>query len=174
MYEDVPDLPPYSNLQNWDVNALLRYLIHHRFENSRYVEIALELNRFVEDQFVLFGTEDGFVHCPTPTVLEQYRCYHPMEVHTANWLMSLAALHQATGSEETLTKAIAAANSIVRGQMDCGSFSTWGNDQRFGRPLNAVNWPGCSAFASSALMVWDDYYRSLGAGGASSIGLRSI
>ena len=174
MYEDVPELPPYSNLQNWDVNELVRYLVHHRAEDDTYLQVAVALNRFVEDQFVLWQTEDGFVHCPTPTVLEQYRCYHPMEVHTGNWLLSLAALHQATGSAETITKAIAAANSIVRGQMVGGAFSTWGNDRRFERPLNTVNWPGCSACASSALMVWDAYYRSLDSDGAVSIGLNSI
>jgi len=97
-YEDVQERPPYSNLQHVDTNETIRYLIRHRSENDRFVQIAEELNRYVEDQFVIWQDETSpiVVRCPTPTVLEQYVCYYPMEGHTGNWLLSLLALHQAT------------------------------------------------------------------------------
>ena len=174
MYEDVSELPPYTNLQHWDANALIRYFVHYLCSDSEYLRMAEALNAFIEDQFVLWQAEEGFARCPTPAVLEQYRCYHPMEVHTGNWLLSLAALHGATGSDEYLDKAVAAANAIVRGQMECGAFSTWGNDQRFGRPTNAVNWPGCNACASSALMIWEAYFRALPDGPLRKVGLEAI
>lgn len=40
----------------------------------------------------------------------------------ARWLLALIALHTATGEAEYLTKAIAAANSIVRGQQPSGDY----------------------------------------------------
>ena len=32
-----------------------------------------------------------------PVVLEQFVCYHPMDAHTGNWILSLLALHRASG-----------------------------------------------------------------------------
>jgi uncharacterized protein YyaL (SSP411 family) len=161
MYEDIPNRPLFSNLQNWDVNEMIRYLAFYVPEKMEYINTAKRLNQFIEDQFVLWTEEEGFVKCPTPTVLEQYVCYHPMEVHTGNWLFSLLALHAVTHDESFLDRAVAAGNAIVRGQYRNGAFSTWGNDKRFGRPLNVKDWPGCNAVASNALMLLVRYHRSI-------------
>lgn len=176
MYEDVGEHPPYRNLQNWDTNETIRYLIHYRDETPQAVATAAALNRYIEDQFVVWQREKSpvIVHCPTPTVLEQYLCYYPMEVHTGNWLLSLLALHGVTQDEHTLHKGVAAANAIVRGQQPTGAFSTWGNDQRFGRPLNTWDWPGCNACAATALLYWEQHYQAVQAGEAYSIGLWGI
>ncbi len=110
--------------------------------------------------FVVWGPEQSpvAVRCPTPAVLEQYRCYHPMEVHTGNWLVSLIELHRATGAAHYLDKAVAAGNAIVAGQHELGALSTWGLDTRFGTPLSTLNWPGCNAVAVSALLHLAAYH----------------
>ncbi|HXF62925.1 MAG TPA: hypothetical protein VNK95_14975 [Caldilineaceae bacterium] len=162
MYEDVGEQKPYANLQHWDANETIRYLLHYRQERPDAVETAERLNRYIEDQFVVWQWEESpvTVRCPTPTVLEQYLCYYPMEVHTGNWLLSLLMLHQATGETGYLRKGVAAANAIVRGQQPSGAFSTWGNDRRFGRPLRTTDWPGCNACAATALLRWAHYYEA--------------
>ena len=104
-------------------------------------------------------------------VIEQYLCNYPMESHTGNWLISLIALHQATGKEDYLNKGIAAANAIVRGQQESGAFSTWGFDTRFGRPLSSLDWPGDNACGYTGLMLWDRYYRAVQSGEAFDLGL---
>jgi hypothetical protein len=164
-YEDVSKHPPFKNLENWGVNETIRYLSFHAPNNAQYIEIARKLNAFIEDQFVLWAEEDGFVKCPTPSVLEQYACYQPMEVHTGNWLFSLLSLYERTHEESFLDRAVAAGNAIVRGQYRNGAFSTWGCDRRFGRPLDLWDWPGCNAVASSALMILQKYHLSLRGGG---------
>jgi hypothetical protein len=176
MYEDVGAQQPYSNLQHWDVNETIRYLLHYRSEHAEAVTTAANLNRFIEDQFVVWQWENSpvTVRCPTPTALEQYRCYYPMEVHTGTWLLSLLALHQATQDDTYLHKGIAAANAIVRGQQASGAFSTWGNDRRFGRPLRTTDWPGCNACAATALMRWTLYYGTLKRHEPYSLGLWGI
>ncbi|GIV82527.1 MAG: hypothetical protein KatS3mg051_1881 [Anaerolineae bacterium] len=176
MYEDVGEHEPYQNLQHWDTNETIRYLVHYRREVPQAVETAAALNRYIEDQFVVWQQEESpvTVQCPTPAVLEQYLCYYPMEVHTGNWLLSLVALHQATGDGLYLHKGMAAANAIVRGQQANGAFSTWGNDRRFGRPLNTRDWPGCNACAVTALLRWDRYYRGAQAGEPEPLGLWGI
>ena len=126
------------------------------------MKIAEELNHYIEDQFVVWQTGDKCVSdiCPTPTVLEQYSCYRPMEVHTGMWIMSLLALHRMTGKNEYLTKAINAGNSIVAAQQKNGALSTWGFDIRFGRPLLTMDWPGCNAVAVLALLQLNRYVQS--------------
>jgi hypothetical protein len=176
MYEDVGQHEPYRNLQHWDTNETIRYLMHYRHEITNAVTVAQELNRYIEDQFVVWQPEDASmaVRCPAPTVLEQYLCYYPMEVHTGAWLLSLLALHQATREPVYLRKGIAAANSIVQGQQPSGAFSTWGNDQRFDRPLRTSDWPGCNACAATALLRWDAYCRALQTDDGFELGLWGI
>ena len=160
-YEDIPNKQPFTGLQNFDVNQTIRYLAFYTTWNAEDEAVARKLNTFIEDQFVLWENEPEFVKCPTPTVLEQYGCYHPMEVHTGNWIFSLLALHWRTGDSAFLDRAVAAGNSIVKGQYENGAFSTWGYDRRFGQPLITWDWPGCNAIASSALLLLRQYLRAL-------------
>jgi hypothetical protein len=163
MYEDIGATVPYRNLEHWDTNEMIRYLAHYRRNDAEAAGVAEALNRYVEDQFVVWREGDRSVstRCPAMTVLEQYACYQPMEVHTAMWLMSLLALHRTTGNEAYLTKAVAAGNAILRGQQLSGAYSTWGNDPRFGRPLLTHDWPGCNAVAVLGLLHLARYVGTL-------------
>ncbi len=164
MYEDVGPQPPYTNLQHWDVDEFIRYLVHFRDEIDGAVDLAQRLNDYVEDQFVLWETGDPVVRtqCPGPAVMEQYHCYEPMEGHTGRWILSLMALHSATGEAGYLDKAIAAANAICRQQTPSGAFTTWGYDLRFGRPLlEQYGWYAVDALALQALIRLQTYLESL-------------
>ena len=163
MYEDIGARIPYQNLEHWDTNEMIRYLAYYHSNDSSSVKIMESLNRYIEDQFVIWQQGDKCIsdHCPTPTVMEQYTCYKPMEVHTGMWIMSLIALHRSTGTKEYLTKAINAGNSIVSAQQKNGAYSTWGFDTRFERPLLTMDWPGCNAVALSALLQLNHYVKSL-------------
>lgn len=174
-FEDIPGMEPFTNLENWDVNETIRYLLSGSSSIPSPLDHAVALNALIEDQFVVWQRESSpvFAKCPTPTVLEQYRCLHPMEVHTGNWLLSLRSLHHATGSEDYLSKAVAAANSIVRGRWPSGALSTWGFDERFGEPLISLDWPGCNAGATTALMRWVEYHDAVTAGKTPNIPLGS-
>jgi hypothetical protein len=163
MFEDVGQAPPFRNLQHYDADEMVRYLVHYRAQDPSFVATAEQLNRYIEDQFVIFQEGDPAIAdwCPANTVLEQYTCYRPMESHTGRWLLSLLALHRATGKQIYLDKAIAAGNAIVRGQHpQSGAYSTWGFDTRFGRSLLTLDWPGCNAFAVDALLHLSAYLKS--------------
>jgi hypothetical protein len=162
MYEDIGARIPYQNLEHWDTNEMIRYLAHYHSNDVSSVKIAEDLNHYIEDQFVLWQSGDRACsdQCPTPTAMEQYTCYRPMEVHTGMWIMSLLALHQSTGNKEYLTKAINAGNSIISAQQTTGAYSTWGFDVRFNRPLLTMDWPGCNAVAVTALLQLNQYAKS--------------
>jgi hypothetical protein len=176
MYEDVVELAPYQNLQHWDTNELIRYIAYALADDREAVDVAVALNAYIEDQFVVWGREQSpvYVQCPTPLVLEQYACYHPMDVHTATWLLSLAALHRMTGESSYLAKAVAAANAITRSQQPHGAFSNWGLDRRFGRPLNTVDWASCNACSVIGILRFCDFYEQLRAVEKAPFGLWGI
>jgi hypothetical protein len=163
MYEDVASSVPYRNLQHWDTNEAIRYLVHYRRQDAEIIGVVEELNRYIEDQFIVWKDGDRAIadRCPAPTALEQYTCYRPMESHTAVWIRSLIALHRATGDDTYITKAMNAANAIVMAQQESGAYSTWGFDPRFKRPLLTQDWPGCNAVAVYGLLELIRYAGSL-------------
>ena len=163
MYEDVGAAPPYRNLQHYDTNEMIRYLVHYHRDDRERMRVAEELNRWIEDQFVIwqYGDRSVDVRCPTPMVCEQYTCFDPMEGHTARWMLTLIALHRATGDDTYLTKAANAGNALVRAQQPSGAYSTWGYDLRFQRPLLTLDWPGANANAVFALLQLDRYVKDL-------------
>jgi hypothetical protein len=154
MYEDVPSLEPYDNLEQW--GALETLLLLFRQEHADAVGIGRQLIRYVEDQFVLFGDEASLSvpYLPaTPSVMEQYRCYWPMDVHTANYVRATLALHEATSEPEWARKAVAAANAIVKCQRPDGRFSTLVPDRRFGTTPPFTDWFNCMAHAADVLLT---------------------
>lgn len=165
MYEDVKEQPPYSNLENWDACEMIRFLCKYADEIPSAIDIAESINRFVEDQFVIFGPHVNHLACQTvyPTVMEQYIFYFPMEVHTGNWLMSLISLHQATKKEIYKIKSLRAANAITRMQHAEARYSTSGVDWRFGTHLDPsfADWYGCNAIAALSLLKCQDYFKTL-------------
>jgi hypothetical protein len=144
MYEDIGAAKPYSNLENWDTLDAIVYFCRHN-----EIETAKRLNRYVEDQFVVYGPVRGVPNSKTyaPSVLEQYFCYAPMEVHTAHWIEALMALYEATGDATYKLKAKRAADAIVRAQLPEGRFSTWGRDPQTGKSPSTADWYGCNAVA---------------------------
>jgi len=78
--------------------------------------------------------------------------------------LSLAALHNATGNEEYLKKAVAAMNAISKTMYNNGELSTtwtWAIDQRFGTPLYGDHWACTSAAAAHCMMEFNRYYKSI-------------
>jgi hypothetical protein len=150
-----------------DAMYFIRSLLHFKDQVPNAVKIAEKINAFIEDQFVIWNDEWSpiEVRCPTPLVTEQYVCYIPMDAHTGNWVLSLAALHHATDNEDYLTKAVSAMNAISKTMYNNGEFSTtwtWSIDQRFGTPLQGCDtWPCSSASATLFMMKFSRYYKSV-------------
>lgn len=156
MYEDVPTREPYTNLEQWAALETSMFLLRRR--HPRATELAPRLVRYVEDQFVIFGTNDPITPVSyqpyTPSNLEQYGCYWPMDFHTANYVRASLALHQATGDVTWAKKSVAAANTIVQCQQPDGHLSTAVPDRRLGSaPSTTVrDWFNCMSHAANVLL----------------------
>lgn len=154
MYEDIPSLEDYENLEQWAPIETAIMLLRRNHPDA--VAIALKTIRYVEDQFVLFGDEPSllFPYLPyTPCAIEQYRCPWPMDIHTSNYARLALAVHEATDDPHYAHKAIAAANTVARCQRPDGRLSTLVPDRRFGTTPWFSDWFSCMAHAAENLLT---------------------
>lgn len=155
-FDDTGYLPDYTNTANWDALFAARYLLRHRDEDARYLPMAEDIFRWVDDNFVLYGADPWLPYLPhTPTVTEQWQYYWPMAGHTANWLLFLLPLAAATGRDDYLQRARGAATVLTRCALPDGRAATYVPDAVLGvrgAPGNE-EWFGDTFWSISALMA---------------------
>ena len=121
-FEDIQVSGNYQNLTHFIADHLIEYIALHHSDDEQMVAEAMELMRFVEDQFVVWGNfplwdpneRDRQYH--TPAGLEQYFCYAPIDGSTATIMSAFLSLYQLTGDRLYLEKAMALGDTITRRQ----------------------------------------------------------
>lgn len=142
-FEDVKPLPPYENLTKHDAGEFAIHLLKSAPDDPEKRALALDLIRFSEDQFVMWAqppvaspkeqNPDGEAGAKSktwllPCVLEQYRCYAPVNASSARLIQMYVAAYRATGDRLYLEKAKALAGTLTRTQSNKkapGRYQTW-------------------------------------------------
>jgi len=142
-FEDVKPLPPYENLTKHDGGHFAIHLLRAAPNDLAKRALALDLIRFAEDQFVMWAqppvanpkeqNPDGEAGAKSktwllPCVLEQYRCYAPVNASSAKLMFMYLAAYRATGDRLHLEKAKALAGTLTRTQSNKkapGRYQTW-------------------------------------------------
>ncbi|MCX6895768.1 MAG: hypothetical protein NTZ16_09790, partial [Verrucomicrobia bacterium] len=129
MYEDVPNQPAYFGLEWNDAAQAVEYVLARPGEFSGQREQAIAITRWIEDQFLCWYPDDvpnrfGRV-ARTPSALEQYRCYQPIDAHAARAAALFLAVWRATGDESYRARARALTASIAQSQRSNGSIPTF-------------------------------------------------
>jgi hypothetical protein len=106
-YEDIRDTP--SNRTNYDCLDTIRYLLANRNKDNGYLEIALDLNAWIERTFL--DRIKGFE--PAVGIREQLACNVVMGIHSLNWASMLLDLSTATGDAKMRQRATQTANYIT-------------------------------------------------------------
>ena len=106
-YEDI--VPSPKGRTNYDCLDTIRYLLAKRTEENGYLEIAKDLNTWVEKIFL--DRIKGFE--PAEGIREQLQCNVVMGIHSLNWASMLYDLAEATGDEKMRKRAIQTANYIT-------------------------------------------------------------
>jgi hypothetical protein len=156
MFDDTSYLPNYTNTANYDTLFVGRYLLARRHEDARFLPLAEEIFRWVDDNFVLYGPDPWLPYVPhTPTVTEQWQYYWPMAGHTANWLLFLLPLYSATGADEYLQRAVGAANVLTHCVLADGRSATYVPDAVLGvrGAPGTEEWFGDTFWSISALIA---------------------
>lgn len=121
-FEDVPVSLPYENLTHFPPDDLIDYITNNFADDEKMVDVAVDLMRFIEDQFVVWDkypewniTWEG-IPWHYPAGLEQYSCYSPIDGSTAAIMMSFVNMYKLTGKRLYLEKAMTLADMITRVQ----------------------------------------------------------
>ena len=142
-FEDMDPMPPYKNLQKGcAVDTALRF-----FAQGRVAE-GCELVDWCEDQFVVWSDpihNMDWKHWKTPTALEQYDYYTPIDASMGDMVGAFAAAYKATGNSLYLEKAKALADNITRNQRADGTIPTYFDSRK------GSDWVNCMIYVADRL-----------------------
>ena len=137
-FEDIaPTTKRYQNLTKHMACETALYLLKRFPGDKTRLAQAREILRFSEDQFVMWKAPcrpDGtgawtpvypFFAWRAPTVLEQYRCYSPIDASASKLIKTYLALYRAEGRPLDLAKAKALGDSMVNNQDEDGRIRTY-------------------------------------------------
>jgi len=154
--EDVGDMAPYVATQWYDAVWTAKYFIDHRDEFPSQLEPALAILDWIEDQFVCWSVVDvPYLESPAPVVpvvMEQYRCYKPVDCCNAWFFEGLLAAHEATNREVYLRKSQALAAAITHWRRPSGSVATWGFYVPPDRREDLGDWFACMVYDAHMIM----------------------
>ena len=147
-FEDMDPMPPYKNLQKGcAVDTALRF-----FSQGRVAE-GCELEDWCEDQFVVWSDpihNMDWKHWKTPTALEQYDYYTPIDASMGDMIGAFAAAYKATGNGLYLEKAKALADNITRNQRADGTIPTYFDGRK------GSDWVNCMVYVADRLEALAD------------------
>lgn len=159
-FEDSKMSTNYSNLTHFISDSLIEDIADNHSDDEKQVEIAKELMRYVEDQFVVWKFPESDEDKATwyaPCGLEQYECYVPIDSSTAAIFRAFTNLHKITKEPLYLKKAHVLATSIVMNQdKETGYIPTFWH----GFP---VYWVNCQIASANRMFDFADYLDKLAA-----------
>jgi len=146
-FEDMDPLPPYKNLQKGvAIDTAVRLFAKGE------IRTALELVDWCEDQFTVWSDpihNMDWRNWKTPTALEQYDYYTPIDASMADMIRGFHAAYKATGQALYLAKAKALADNITRHQRADGTIPTYFDSRK------GSDWVNCMVYVAHTLEGFD-------------------
>lgn len=123
-FEDTPVSLPYQNLTHFPAGNLIQYIQKNLSSDEKLVAEAVDLMRFIEDQFVIWGeypewnkdTSWWIEPIYYPAGLEQYGCHWPIDSSTSSIMKDFVSMYKLTGDRLYLEKAMVLADMVTRVQ----------------------------------------------------------
>ena len=184
-FEDMGYSENYSNMERGKPLAFAVLLLSHSDEEPGYIEMAEELLKFAEDQFIVweqplprelfrtswrpiprraYYTSKWF----TPCALEQYDFYTPIDASAASAILAYKKAYEITGKKLYLAKAISLAdNQTVAQDLAGGIYPTYtmnlAGRKKFSDPTTSnepddvwTGWLNCATMTANALLELDE------------------
>lgn len=159
-FEDGPPNHTYNRMSPAQACELAMYLFDHRKDNPQYVEQAIELMRWSEDQFVCWevpGNPKFMEHdwLRIPCVMEQYGYMVPVNFSSQHLILTYLKAWQATGNSLYMAKAKDLANALLIAQeLHKGEYPTYllepSEDGSFEFTQNI--WINCGVYTMRSVM----------------------
>ncbi len=162
-YEDIILQDPYQNMTKHQAGSYAIYLLDPERRDTENIQIAKELARFAEDQFVVwersFPDQSNSFNWLTPCVLEQYRFYEAVDASASKLIATYQALYDATGEDLYLAKAISLANNMTAIQDRYeGRYTTWWRVQKDG---DEGDWVNCAVYDTRIMLQLHNFIEAL-------------
>lgn len=158
-FEDILPVKPYQNLSKDEASAFAIYILEQAGEHPEYIDIAKELLRFCEDQFIIWEKpmpqkQYNVSEWITPCVLEQYNCYEPINASASNMIEAFLVAYQVTQEEIYLAKAVELANTMTVAQLpENGRYPTyWQLNDRQEEGSGWIDWLNCTTFSVKTML----------------------
>ncbi|MEX2336278.1 MAG: hypothetical protein WD555_03305 [Fulvivirga sp.] len=151
-FEDVKARKPYQNLSREQACNLAMYLFRNN-SSKENIELAEELLRFSEDQFVIWEKPEPLLNSKrgpgglpqnwiTPSVQEQYVFWRPIARSSGIMIETFWEAYKASGEEIYLAKAKSLANTfLIVQEMHNGDYPTHFTKHKMNFWLNNVVYP---------------------------------
>ena len=151
---------PYENMTNCMPALFARLLLEKENLSGAEMKEALDLIRFCEDQFVLWGTpadKNGITPIGIPCVFEQYDYQTPVDDSACNMINAYMRAYDKTKDSLYLAKAMSLTNNITVWQNAASGFlpTLWKIGQ--GKDL----WMNCAYESIKTLFFMDSYLNEL-------------
>jgi hypothetical protein len=149
-FEDSGPSLPYNNLAREQACDFAVYLLNQFPKDKSKIDLAKELIRFAEDQFVVWekpvptGRSENMrsEFWITPCVQEQYTFWMPVIRSAAIMMNTYMKAYEVTGDEIYKAKALSIANSItISQQTHDGRYETYLTTKTINFWINNVVWP---------------------------------
>lgn len=174
-FEDVAaQRVPFQNLTKHNATDIYLYLAAIRPDDPEVRRGAREVQRFAEDQFIVWEQPGwagafelfkprtleslkvrnwGWHRWHTPCVLEQYRCYVPVDASSAKMIRYFLMLYGLEKNPLDLAKARALGDAVTRIQCPDGRIPTWMDPAR----PPSEDWINCMFAVANALKQLSDF-----------------
>ena len=154
-FEDIRPAKPYQNPTKHNAMDVLLYILDRFPGDAQRLATCRKLLDFAEKRFVVWAPLKSRPTWPTPSVLEQYSCFTPIDASAAKMIRAYLAMYRAEGRAEDLAKARALGNTLTRVQKPSGRIPTfWAGtfDGDTGTSAERYDWLNCMAAAAKALI----------------------
>lgn len=157
-FEDIKPEEPYKNPTKYNALDVMQYILVRFHGKNKWVKICRQLLDFCEKRFVVWETPDNHPDWPSPSVLEQYSCFTPIDSSSARMIEAYLAMYEMFGDSVCLDKAIALANTITRIQKESGRIPTFwdGVATDSNLSIEQYDWLNCMAASAKSLLLLSD------------------
>ena len=162
-FEDIEPADAYVNHANSPALSAVNDFLNDAERDPEALAKAREALAFAEDQFIVWEkpmNERGAEGWITPSALEQYRCYLPIDASATSFIRTYRRMYEVTGEKIHLARFIALANAVVASQdPETGNFPTFW----FLPPQDAgAIWFNCAISTVRAMESVDRFLREKG------------
>ncbi len=122
-FEDIKVSGNYQNLTHFAANKMIEYVTDYLSDDEKMISEAVDLMRYVEDQFVVWGEFPRWDHIAdfqphhTPAGLEQYFCYLPIDSSATTIMKAFIDMYVLTKDRLYLEKAMTLGDTVTRRQV---------------------------------------------------------